>query len=105
MFPRERFTLRSHPADPVIVDLLDGVHQARFGEALERFPVGAATDARSFLAHGIPAATLYSIEPGSRFPRGLHSARDDRSRLDEAALDASLDYLLAVVRAFESRDS
>ena len=103
VLPSERFTLRSYAPDAGIVARLDAVHLARFGVPLERGPVGGATDARSFLAHGIPAATLFSREPGSRFPRGLHSARDDRSRLDEAALDASLGYLLAVVRAFETR--
>ena len=103
VLPSERFTLRSYPPDAQIVELLDGVHRARFGTPLERAPVGGATDARSFLARGVPAATLFSREPGSRFPRGLHSARDDRSRIDEAALDASLDYLLAAVRAFEAR--
>jgi len=30
-------------------------------------------------------------------PRGLHSARDSRARLDEAALDASVAFLLAVI--------
>lgn len=103
VLPSERFTLRSYAPDAGIVERLDAVHEARFGVPLERGPVGGATDARSFLAHGIPAATLFSREAGSRFPRGLHSSRDDRSRLDEVALDASLDYLLAVVRDFETR--
>ena len=46
---------------------------------------------------------LVPHEPGQLFPRGLHSARDDRSRLDEAALDASLAYLLDVVRRADAR--
>jgi hypothetical protein len=64
---------------------------------------GGATDARSFLARGIPAATLITLEPGTPVARGLHSARDDRTRLDEDALEASVAYLLAVVRAFDER--
>jgi hypothetical protein len=52
---------------------------------------------------GVPAATLATREPRQLFPRGLHSARDDRSQLDEAALDASLAYLLDVVRQADAR--
>ena len=103
VLPSERFTLRSYPPDAQIVELLDGVHQARFGTPLERAPVGGATDARSFLAHGIPAATLYTAEEGSLFSRGLHSASDSRDRIDEAALAASLAYLLDVAQAADAR--
>jgi acetylornithine deacetylase/succinyl-diaminopimelate desuccinylase-like protein len=100
---RERTTLRSFAPDPRIVALLDAVHVERFGRALQLGSAGGATDARSFLAHGIPAATLISLERGRSVPRGLHSARDDRSRLDPAALDASLAYLLAVAREADAR--
>ena len=79
------------------------VHRERFAEPLEITPYGAATDARSFLARGIPAATLITRTPGALFTRGLHSAKDDRSRLDEDALEASLAYLLAVVVAVDQR--
>jgi hypothetical protein len=79
------------------------VHRERFGKPLLALPEGGATDARSFLAHGVPAATLVTREPGQLSLRGLHSARDDRSRLDEAALDASLAYLLDVVRRADAR--
>jgi acetylornithine deacetylase/succinyl-diaminopimelate desuccinylase-like protein len=95
----ERFVLTSHAADPRLVDLVAGVVRARAGREMEVTRVGGATDARSFLAHGVPAVTLFSREPGARFPRGLHSRRDDRSRLDESALDGTLDLLAAVVRA------
>ncbi|MEE9606542.1 MAG: M20/M25/M40 family metallo-hydrolase [Myxococcota bacterium] len=99
----ERFTLRTFPPDPRLVALLDDVHRERFGEPVEVTAYAGATDARSFLAHGIPAATLMTREPGQRFTRGLHSARDVRSRLDPAALDASTAYLLDVVRAIDAR--
>ena len=66
---------------------------------------GGATDARSFLARGIPAATLITLEPGTTIARGLHSAYDDRARLDEDAMEASVAYLLAVVRAVDERGS
>jgi hypothetical protein len=103
VLPTERFTTRAYAADPGLVALLDDVHRKRFGVELAVLPVGGATDARSFLAHGVPAATLYSEEPGVLFPRHLHSARDDRSRLDPAGLDASVAYLLDVARAADAR--
>jgi hypothetical protein len=96
---RERFVLASYAADPRLLALLGAVVRERLGRELEVTPFGGATDARSFLAHGIPAATLFSREPGARFPRGLHSRRDDRDRLDEAALDGTVALLAAVVRA------
>lgn len=102
VLPAERFRLRAFSPDARIVALLDAVHRDRFGKPLLALPRGGASDARSFLVHGVPAATLVTREPGQLFPRGLHSARDDRSRLDEAALDASLAYLLDVVRRVEA---
>ena len=98
----ERFTLASYPPDPRIVDLLAAVHRERTGRELARPSWGGATDARSFLAHGVPAATVFSREPGVRFPRGLHSARDSRARLDEAALEETVAFLAAVVRAADA---
>jgi hypothetical protein len=100
---RERFTLRSLAPDAELVALLDAVHREQFAKPLRVTADGGATDARSFLARGIPAATLITLEPGTPVARGLHSARDDRSRLDEDALEASVAYLLAVVRAFDER--
>ncbi len=93
----ERFTLRSFPPDPRLVERLDAVHRRQLGEPLALTVYGGATDARAFLAHGIPAATLVSQRPGSSVTRDLHSAADSRARLDEAALDASLALLLAFV--------
>ena len=101
---RERFTLRSFAPDQELVALLDASHRRRFGKPLARTRFGGATDARSFLAHGIPAATLVSFEPGQGLTRGLHSARDTRSRLDEAALDASVALLLDLVSALDARN-
>jgi acetylornithine deacetylase/succinyl-diaminopimelate desuccinylase-like protein len=103
VLPAERFRLRSLAPDARLVALLDEVHRERFGKPLAVLRGGGATDARSFLAHGVPAATLVASEPGQIFPRGLHSARDDRSRLDEAALEASLSYLLDVVSRADAR--
>ncbi|HEY8157044.1 MAG TPA: M20/M25/M40 family metallo-hydrolase [Myxococcota bacterium] len=101
---RERFTLRSFAPDEGLVALLDERHRMLFGRPLARTPFGGATDARSFLAHGIPAATLVSFEPGRGLTRGLHSSLDARSRLDEAALDASVAFLLDLVAALDARN-
>lgn len=95
----ERFMLRSFDPGEEVVSLLDEVHRARRGRPLPITPYGGATDARSFLARGVPAATLVSREPGTLFTRDLHSAGDDRERIDLPALDASLSYLLELVRA------
>ena len=100
---RERFLLRSFAPDAGLVAALDRVHRERFDRPLGALPFGGATDARSFLARGVPAATLMTLENGTPFVRDLHSARDSRERVDEAALDASLDYLLAVARAVDLR--
>jgi len=98
VFGSERFSLRAYDPAPQIVALLDAVHRQERGTPLYVTPYPAGTDARSFLAHGIPAATLLSDPPGHPLPRHLHSRLDDRGRIDEAALDAIVEYLLAVVR-------
>lgn len=102
LLPRETFTLRSYAPPQRLVELLDGAHRELRGAPLRRMRFGGATDARSFLAHGVPAATLMSHLPSLSAGRGLHSARDERSRLDPAALDATLDYLRAVARALDA---
>lgn len=99
---RERFALRSFPPDADLVALLDAAHREQFAKPLEVAASGGATDARSFLARGIPAATLITLAAGRRSTRGLHSWRDDRSRLDLNALEASLAYLESAVRAIDS---
>ena len=100
---RERFTLRSFEPDARLVALLDARYRMLFGRPLERTGFGGATDARSFLAHGIPAATLVSREPGGGLARGLHSAQDSRTRLDQAALESSVAFLLDLVSAADAR--
>ncbi len=60
------------------------------------YPLGSMTDARSFLAQGIPAVTLLS-GPEGRLPRHLHSARDSRDRLSVPALERTVEFLEAIV--------
>ena len=99
----EQFALRSFLPTPALVERLAEVHRTALGRDLAVTWYGGITDARSFLAHGIPAATVMSREAGVLFSRGLHSAADDRSRVDTAALEASLAFLLAFARDVDER--
>jgi hypothetical protein len=83
--------------------LLDDVHRDHRGAPLYRFPYPAGTDGRSFLAHGVRAATIYNDLPGHAFPRHLHSAADRRDRVEPEALDAALIYLQDVARLADRR--
>lgn len=103
VFGSERFQLRGFPPDPALVELLDAVHRQQYQAPLHVTWYGAATDARSFLAHGVPAATLSSDLPEHALARGMHSAADSPDRVDLAALDATLAYLEAVARAADQR--
>ncbi len=102
-FGSEKFSLRSFPPDPRLLGLLDAVHHQQRQKPLYVTWYGAATDARSFLAYGIPALTLVSDLPGHALPRGMHAATDSPDRVDREALDATLAYLDAVVRAADQR--
>lgn len=99
----ESFTLRSFAPDERLAALIGRAHEETLGSALVPFRFGGATDARSFLAAGVPALTLISIGPDELYVRDLHSIRDARSRLDERALDASLRLLQALVARVEAR--
>jgi hypothetical protein len=103
VFGREQFSLRRFVPAPGLVAVLDRVHRELRDKPLYVTRYGAGTDARSFLAHGIPAATLTSDLPGHALPRHLHSAADDRSRVGEADLDAALEFLGRVVAEVDER--
>jgi acetylornithine deacetylase/succinyl-diaminopimelate desuccinylase-like protein len=102
VFGRERFALRSFRPSSELLAVVDRVYQRARGEPMPVTWYGGATDARSFLAQGIPALTLISREPGQTFIRGLHSAADRRSRLDETSLDETLRFLLEVVEEVDA---
>lgn len=103
VFGRERFALRSYPVHPSLLKILNKTYRAARGKPLHVTWYGASTDARSFLAHGIPTLTLLSDLPAHAIPRDLHSAGDQRGRIHEAALDATVDYLLAIVRTIDAQ--
>lgn len=103
VFEREAFSLRSFAPDDRLLALLDDVHREHRGTPLYRFPYPAGTDGRSFLAHGVRAATIFNDLPDHAFPRGLHSAADRRQRVDPRALDAALSYLQDVAYLADRR--
>lgn len=103
VFPRERFALRGFEPSPALVSLLDQLHRERRQKPLHVTFYGAVTDARSFLAHGVPAVTLVSDLPGHALIRGLHSEKDHRARLDREALAEAVQLLEAVARRADER--
>ncbi len=103
IFGTEAFNTRSYKPDPRIVKLLRDVHHERTKRTIDLTWYPAGTDARSLLDFGVPAATLISTEPGEVFMRHLHSQDDHHTRLNLGALDETVDYLVAVTRAADSR--
>ena len=96
--PEEGFVIERYEAPKWLVRIVNEVLEEKEEQPLEAvpWPGMALSDARSFLAHGIPAVTLFELSEG-RFPRGLHSAADSRDRLSVAALDRTVDLLEAIV--------
>lgn len=97
--PEEGFQFRRFPASAALIDLVQASARDLWGTTLARnpLPAGVITDARSFLAQGIPALTLVSETPDG-FARGLHSQSDDRHRLSMDAIVRTVDLLEAAVR-------
>ena len=102
VFGKEAFSTSRYPADPALLAIADRVHLRQRGKPIYVTWFGAATDARSFLAHGIPALTVFSDPPGHPLPRELHSAEDTLSRVDPSSMDSALAYVEALVREIDS---
>ncbi len=96
--PEEGFVLTRYSPPAELVALIGGVVRDHWEEKLLAIPWPgmALSDARSFLAHDIPAITLFSPEH-MEFPRGLHSGADDRERLSERELSRIVELLEAIV--------
>ncbi len=94
----EGFQLWRYRPSSGLVELVDEVAREQWGEVVTPTPVPRVlvTDARSFLARGIPAVTLLGTSEGG-LPHSLHSVHDSRDRLSVAALDRSVELLAAVV--------
>lgn len=103
VFKRERFSLTSYPADPGLLSRIDRVHRRRRGKPVHVTWYGAATDARSFLAHGIPALTILSDLPGHALARHMHSDYDRRDRIDAKVLGETAEFLLQLVEEMDGK--
>jgi acetylornithine deacetylase/succinyl-diaminopimelate desuccinylase-like protein len=92
------FALRRYLSPEAVIRLVNDAARDLWGAELpaRELPVGTLTDARSFLAHGIPALTLRAFTEDP-FPRKLHSAHDNRDRLSISALERSTRLLRALV--------
>lgn len=94
----EGFQFRRYPASRPLVELVQAAAGPREESIVpELLPAGVITDARSFLAQGIPAVSLLSVAAGG-FPRALHSAADDRGRLSASAIERVVEVLEGCIR-------
>ncbi|GIW44589.1 MAG: hypothetical protein KatS3mg077_1871 [Candidatus Binatia bacterium] len=94
----ERGILRSVVPSPEVIALIGAAHQELRGHPVEVQELIGLTDTWMWRQHGFAAATLFSSVPPFALPRGLHSYRDNVSRVDIPALDFSLALLHNVVR-------
>jgi acetylornithine deacetylase/succinyl-diaminopimelate desuccinylase-like protein len=94
--PEEGFASRRYASPPGLLAFVDEVARLHQGAPMpaRMTPRVAVTDARSFLARGIPALTLVS---DSGWPRHLHSARDSRERVRIPALESAVEFLEALI--------
>lgn len=98
IFGGETFTLRRYAPDPLMAEAANQVHQQRFQKDIWTTPYSGATDARSFLARGIPALTLMSRPHRTdtlidSVHRGMHSRLDRREQIETANLEANARFL------------
>lgn len=100
--PDEGFATRRYANPPGLVAFANEVARLHRGEPLpaRSVPRVTVTDARSFLAHGMPALTLV---PDIGWSRHLHSGRDSRDRIRMPALESAVEFLAALV-AHADRD-
>ena len=84
---KEKRLLRAYLPDPRIVAGLARVYSQTTGSSLDLTSHAGFTDGISFAVHGIPTATLISEVPPFDIPRGMHSGKDNLSRIDLSSLD------------------
>jgi len=95
-------SLIRHYRPPVeVVELVDRAMVAAGGEPVRRTLAAGLTDAVAFRAAGIPAATLVGTEGRFLLPRGMHGARDERSRIDPEVLELVRRFVEETVRMFD----
>ena len=95
---KEKRLLRAYPPDPRIVAGLGRAFSQMTGSSLRLTSHAGFTDGVSFAAHGIPTATLFSEVPPFDVPRGMHSARDTRSRIELSSLDLTRRLIVRFAR-------
>lgn len=97
----ERGLIRSYPAHPEVVTLLDRAHRRLRRRPIEVIELSGLTDAWPFLRAGFPAATVFNPVPPFAIPRGLHSVEDRADRIAPGALDEALRFAEFVVREYD----
>ncbi len=102
-FVSDRFVLRRYDASGPLMRTLDRASRAVFQRGLVPDPEPVSTDARTFLARGIPAVCIGSGGNKATPLRGLHSAADNRGRLDTSALERSVEFLKAALQEIDRR--
>ncbi|HUI26884.1 MAG TPA: M28 family peptidase [Candidatus Kryptonia bacterium] len=103
-FTSDRSVLKRYDASTPLVRALDRVYRkVTHGVGLAPDVQPLTSDARSFLAAGIPSVTLSSQGSGEDRLRGLHSAADSRDRIQPAALDQTLEFLQAALVDIDTR--
>jgi len=99
----DRRLFRSYRPDPQIVAGLGSVFRQITKAPLNLTSRGGTTDAVSFEARGIPAATLNSEVPPFIIPRGMHTANDKRSRIDVSSLDLTKELIVRFAQEADAK--
>jgi Zn-dependent M28 family amino/carboxypeptidase len=99
----DRRLFRSYRPDPQIVAGLGSVFRQITNSPLNLTSRGGTTDAVSFEARGIPAATLISEVPPFIIPRGMHTANDKRSRIDLSSLDLTKELIVRFAQEADAK--
>src|SRR5262249_20700708 len=100
---RESRLFRSYRPDPHLVQSMDAVYRELTGSPLTVTSRGGLTDGFAFASRDIPTATIISEVPPFILPRGMHTAKDMRSRIDVPSLDLTEELLLHFVRRIEDQ--
>jgi len=100
-FVSDRFVLRRYDASGPLMRALDRASRRATQHGLVPDAGPVSTDARSFLAQGIPAVCITSGSGKATSLTGLHSASDERQRLDADALERSVEFFKAALQEID----
>ena len=96
-FTSDRSALKRYDASTPLVRTLDRAYRGVTHAGIVPDIRPMTTDARSFLAAGIPSVTLSSQLDGEKRIYGLHSSADSRDRIQPAAVARTLEFLEAAL--------